>query len=146
MPIIRVITENGEVPQYALGDNVGNSGADVRAHLHEPVVIPPLGRVAIPTGLKFEIPVGYEVQVRPRSGLALIHGIAVLNSPGTIDSSYRGEVRVILWNLSMDEFIVNDGDKIAQLVCASTIPMEFEVVESLGKTERGEGGFGHTGI
>jgi dUTP pyrophosphatase len=118
---------------------------DLRANLEEPVVLEPLQRVLIPTGLFIEVPVGFEAQVRPRSGLALKHGISVLNSPGTIDADYRGEIRVILVNLSQETFQINDGDRIAQMVIAAHVQALLEEVEVLSDTSRGAGGFGHTG-
>ena len=118
---------------------------DLRANLAEPVVLKPLERRLIPTGLHIALPAGYEAQVRPRSGLALKKGITVLNSPGTIDADYRGEIGVLLINLSQEDFIVNDGERIAQMVIARHEQGEFEIVETLDETERGEGGYGHTG-
>ena len=118
---------------------------DLRANLDSPIVLPPLGRALIPTGLFMAIPAGYEAQVRPRSGLALKKGITLLNTPGTIDSDYRGELGVILVNLSNEPFTVNDGERIAQLVVARHEVVEWASVEVLDETERGEGGFGHTG-
>ena len=118
---------------------------DIRANLSEPVVIKPLERKLIPTGLYIALPEGYEAQMRPRSGLALKHGITLLNTPGTIDADYRGEIGVILVNLSSEPFVVNDGERICQMVIASYQQVEWEPVEVLTETERGEGGFGHTG-
>lgn len=118
---------------------------DLRANLSEPIVLQPLQRALIPTGLRMTLPEGYEAQVRPRSGLALKHGITVLNSPGTIDADYRGEVGVILVNLSQEPFTINDGERIAQLVVARHEQPEIIEVDTLDATERGEGGFGHTG-
>lgn len=122
-----------------------SAGLDLRAWLAEPVTLQPLERRLIPTGLHVALPDGYEAQVRPRSGLALKHGITLLNTPGTIDADYRGEVGVILVNLSDRAFTVNDGDRIAQLVVARYERIEWSPVEVLDDTERGEGGFGHTG-
>ncbi len=122
------------------------AGCDLRANLSEAIVLAPLERAMIPTGLFFEIPVGFEGQVRPRSGLAAKHGITVLNSPGTIDADYRGEVKVILVNLSNLAFTIQDGERIAQLVIARHETAEWEQVEDLEQTERGAGGFGHTGV
>ena len=119
---------------------------DLRANLEEPIILRPLERRLIPTGLHIALPAGYEAQVRPRSGLALKKGITVLNSPGTIDADYRGEVGVLLINLSQDDFVVNDGERIAQMVIARHEQGEFETVEMLDETERGEGGYGHTGV
>lgn len=122
----------------------GSAGADLVANLDKPLEIPPYGRAAIPTGIRLEIPPGYEGQVRPRSGLAARHGVTLLNAPGTIDSDYRGEVRVILVNLSDESYSVAPGDRIAQLVIAPVQQVTFEP-SSLGTSERGEGGFGSTG-
>ena len=130
------------LPQYA---TLASAGMDVRASLESPVVLAPLERAMIPTGLYLEIPVGYEVQVRPRSGLAAKKGITVLNTPGTIDADYRGEVNVILVNLSDQPFTVEPGERIAQLVLAKHEKIDWEEVSELGTTERGEGGFGSTG-
>lgn len=119
---------------------------DITAHLDEPVTLKPLERMLVPTGLFLEIPLGYEGQVRARSGLAVKHGIGLVNSIGTIDSDYRGEVKVPLINFGQEDFTINDGDRIAQLVIAKYEQMEISVVEELTDTERGEGGFGHTGV
>ena len=118
---------------------------DVRAHLDQALVLPPMGRHLVPTGLFLEIPGGFEVQVRPRSGLAIKQGITCLNTPGTIDSDYRGEVKVILINLSGEDQVLRDGDRIAQLVVQKVERAEWEEAEVLGTTARNEGGFGHTG-
>ena len=130
------------LPRY---ETLASAGMDLRANLDEPVVMEPLERGLVPTGLFMELPVGYEAQVRPRSGLALKKGITVLNSPGTIDADYRGEIRVILINLSAKTFQINDGDRIAQMVVSSHVQAQWEAVEVLGETDRGAGGFGHTG-
>ncbi len=122
-----------------------SAGMDVRADLDESVTLAPLGRAMIPTGLYVELPAGYEMQVRPRSGLAAKHGVTVLNSPGTVDADYRGEIRVILVNLSGEPFTIEPGERIAQLVVARHEQVEWEPVEELGTTERGAGGFGSTG-
>lgn len=119
---------------------------DLRANIDSPITLRPMERRLIPTGLRIELPVGCEAQVRPRSGLALKHGITVLNSPGTIDSDYRGELMVLLVNLSNDVFVVNDGERIAQMVVARHENATFEEVDTLDVTERGEGGYGHTGV
>ncbi len=131
-----------ELPKY---ETQASAGMDIRANLDEPVVLQPLQRVLVPTGLYIEVPVGFEAQIRPRSGLALKNGISVLNSPGTIDADYRGEVRVILVNLSQDSFEIKDGDRIAQMVIAAHVQAQPEEVEVLSETQRGAGGFGHTG-
>lgn len=130
------------LPEYATPQS---AGMDLRANLSEPIVLQPLQRALIPTGLRISLPESYEAQVRPRSGLALKHGITVLNSPGTIDADYRGEVGVILVNLSQEPFTIHDGERIAQLVVARHEQPELVAVESLDETARGEGGFGHTG-
>lgn len=122
-----------------------SAGMDVRADIGESVTLAPLQRAMIPTGLYVELPAGYEMQVRPRSGLAAKHGITVLNSPGTVDADYRGEIRVILVNLSNEPFTIESGERIAQLVVARHEQVEWEPVEELGTTERGAGGFGSTG-
>ncbi len=131
---------NGQYPAY---QSLGSSGFDIHA-IHETVIEP--GKWAlVQTGLIFEIPKGYELQIRPRSGLALKHGITVLNAPGTVDSDYRGEVGVILVNMGNEPYIVRPGDRIAQGVIAPIVQAKFEIVGSLNETQRGEGGFGHTG-
>ena len=140
---IKVVAKRADLlPSYA---TEGAAGADLRANVSEDVVIPPQKAALIPTGLFFEIPPGYEVQVRPRSGLALKHLVHVLNSPGTIDSDYRGELQVILMNHSDLAFTVTPGMRIAQMVIASALQASFELCESLNETHRGAGGFGHTG-
>lgn len=143
MTIVKIINESGN-PTPALATK-GAAGADLRANLSEPVLLKPLDRRLIPTGLKMEIPYGYEVQIRPRSGLAFKHGITVLNSPGTIDSDYRGDVGVLLVNLSNSDFKINSGDRIAQMVLAKHEVPEFIENNSLTQSQRGEGGFGSTG-
>ena len=131
------------LPQYATPQS---AGVDLRADTREDIVLPPLGRAMVPTGLYLEIPVGYEAQVRPRSGLAAKKGVTVLNSPGTIDADYRGEVRVILVNLSSDPFTIVPGERIAQMVFARHEQVEWEEVDTLEESERGAGGFGSTGV
>jgi dUTP pyrophosphatase len=131
------------LPAYA---TVQSAGMDLRANIDSPIVLHPMERRLIPTGLYIALPPGYEAQVRPRSGLALKHGITVLNAPGTIDADYRGEVGVLLVNLSADDFTVNDGERIAQMVIARHEQGDFVAVEMLDETERGEGGYGHTGV
>ena len=131
------------VPEYA---TPASAGVDLRANISEPITLGSLERTMVPTGLFLAIPEGYEAQVRPRSGLAAKRGITVLNAPGTVDADYRGEVKVILVNLSKDDFIIEPGERIAQLVIAKHEIAEWEEVESLDKTDRGEGGFGSTGI
>lgn len=122
-----------------------SAGMDLRANLDAPITLAPLERTLIPTGLQIGLPAGYEAQVRPRSGLALKHGISILNSPGTIDADYRGEIGIIIANLSAEPFTIADGDRIAQLVVARHETVEWEPCEALSETERGDGGFGHTG-
>ena len=131
------------LPQYATEQS---AGMDLRANLNEPVTLKPLERKLIPTGLHIALPAGFEAQVRPRSGLALKKGSTVLNTPGTIDADYRGEIGVVLINLSQEDFIVNDGERIAQMVIARHEKADFIEVEVLDETERGEGGYGHTGV
>ena len=131
------------MPTYATSQS---AGMDLRANLEEPVVLHPMERRLIPTGLHIALPEGYEAQVRPRSGLALKHGLTVLNAPGTIDADYRGEIGVVLINLSQEDSTINDGERIAQLVVARYEQVEFSLVETLDETERGEGGYGHTGV
>jgi dUTP pyrophosphatase len=130
------------LPEYA---TPLSAGMDLRANIDEPIILKPLERKLIPTGLFVELPAGYEAQIRPRSGLAIKKGITVLNSPGTIDADYRGEVCIILVNLSADEFVINDGERICQMVIAQHAQAEWVEVAELGETGRGVGGFGHTG-
>ncbi|MEA4904246.1 MAG: dUTP diphosphatase [Petrimonas sp.] len=122
-----------------------SAGMDLRANIDEPVTLRPLQRSLIPTGIHIQLPGGYEAQIRPRSGLAVKHGISIVNSPGTIDADYRGEIRVILVNLSDEDFIINDGERICQMVIARHARVEWLQVDNLDETERGAGGFGHTG-
>ena len=141
---IKIVNKGHQpLPAYA---TVQSAGMDLRANIDEPIVLKPLERRLIPTGLHIALPAGYEAQVRPRSGLALKKGITVLNSPGTIDADYRGDIGVILINLSQEDFIVNDGERIAQMIIARHEQAEFVEVEVLDETERGEGGYGHTGV
>jgi len=130
------------LPKYATPQS---AGLDLRANLESPLTLAPLERTLVPTGLFIALPEGYEAQVRPRSGLALKHGITVLNSPGTVDADYRGELRVILVNLSNEPFVINNGERIAQMVVTRHEQVTWEPVEVLDETERGDGGFGHTG-
>lgn len=132
-----------DLPQYATPQS---AGMDLRACLTSPLELRPMERRLIPTGLYIALPQGYEAQVRPRSGLALKHGITVLNAPGTIDADYRGEVGVVLVNLSEESFVINDGERIAQMVIARHEQAQWEQVEVLSDTERGAGGFGHSGM
>ncbi|NOD76608.1 MULTISPECIES: dUTP diphosphatase [unclassified Ruegeria] len=149
MVAIRVIREDGADPAIALPsyETAGAAGADVRANLPggTPVVLEPGQRALVPTGLRIEIPQGYEVQVRPRSGLALKHGITLPNTPGTIDSDYRGPLGVIVMNAGQDRFEIVHGERIAQLVVAPVVQATFELADELGETGRGSGGFGSTG-
>lgn len=140
---IKIINKSDyALPSY---ETKGSAGLDLRANIDKPIVLQPLDRALIPTGLFMELPVGYEAQIRPRSGLALKKGITVLNSPGTVDSDYRGEVGVILINLSSVDFTINPGDRIAQMVIAKHEQAEWVEVDGLSSTERGEGGYGHSG-
>lgn len=131
-----------ELPQYATRLS---AGLDLRANIEAPVILKPLERKLIPTGLFIELPEGYEAQIRPRSGLAIKKGITVLNTPGTIDADYRGEICVIMVNLSSEDFVIEDGERICQMVIASHVQAEWMQVEELNETDRGAGGFGHTG-
>jgi dUTP pyrophosphatase len=141
--VIKVINTSGNnLPEYATN---GSAGLDIRASLPAPVILKPLERAMIPTGLYFEIPQGYEAQMRPRSGLAMKHGITCLNSPGTIDSDYRGELKVILINLSSEQQVVSNGERIAQVVISKVEKALLHPVEQLDESLRGVGGFGHTG-
>jgi dUTP pyrophosphatase len=142
MEIKIVNKSNNELPAYS---TELSAGMDLRAYLPEPVVLKPLERKLIPTGLFVEIPAGFEAQIRPRSGLALKKGITVLNSPGTIDADYRGEVGIILINLSNEDFIIESGERICQMIIAAHETVQWNLVEELEETVRGEGGFGHTG-
>jgi len=132
-----------KLPAY---ETIQSAGMDLRANLEAPITLAPMQRCIVPTGLFMALPAGYEAQVRPRSGLAIKKGITVLNSPGTIDADYRGEVGVILINLSAENFIINDGERIAQMVIARHEQVEWQPVEVLDETERGAGGFGHSGL
>ena len=142
MKIKIVNRSNFDLPQYATPQS---AGMDLKANIEEPVTLAPLERALIPTGIYIELPIGYEAQVRPRSGLAAKHGIGVVNSPGTIDSDYRGEIKVILVNLSNDKFTLNPGERIAQMIVAKHERVEWEPCDSLEESERGSGGFGSTG-
>ena len=131
------------LPAYATSQS---AGLDLRANIDAPIVLHPMERKLIPTGLRIALPVGFEAQIRPRSGLALKHGITVLNTPGTIDADYRGEIMVLLINFSDKEFLINDGERIAQMVVARHEQVDFGLVNQLDDTERGVGGYGHTGV
>lgn len=141
---VKVINKSGnDLPEYKTPQS---AGMDLRANIDEAVTLKPLSRRLVKTGLFIALPEGYEAQIRPRSGLALKHGITVLNTPGTVDADYRGEIMVLLINLSNISFIINPGDRIAQMVIARHEQAEFTLVDELDDTERGEGGMGHTGI
>lgn len=141
--IVRIVNKSKhQIPEYA---TESSAGMDLRANLNESIVLKPLERAMVETGLFIELPIGYEAQVRPRSGLAAKNGVTVLNTPGTIDADYRGEVKVILVNLSNQDFEIKDGERIAQMVVAKHERIEWEQTNSLSETQRGEGGFGHTG-
>lgn len=138
-----VNTGSQPLPAYATPQS---AGLDLRANIDSPIVLHPMERRLVPTGLRIALSAGYEAQIRPRSGLALKHGITVLNTPGTVDADYRGEVMVLLINFSTEDFIINDGERIAQMVIARHEQVSFTQVEELDVTERGEGGYGHTGV
>lgn len=144
MPVkVKIVNRSGQpLPEYS---TPLSAGMDVRAHLEEPVLLKPLQRKLIPTGLYIELPEGYEAQIRPRSGLALKKGISVVNTPGTIDADYRGEVGIILINMSGEDFLVRHGERICQMVINRVEKVEWEEVRDLEESERGAGGFGHTG-
>ena len=140
---VKIINKSdNSLPEYATSLS---AGMDLRANLKESITLKPLERALIPTGLFIELPAGYEAQIRPRSGLAVKHGISVLNSPGTIDADYRGEIRVVLVNLSNEEFVINHGERICQMVVAAHSKVEWEETQQLEESDRGAGGFGHTG-
>ena len=142
--VIKIINQsNNNTPHYA---TAGSAGMDIRANLSSPITLQPLKREMFPTGLFIQLPDGYEAQVRPRSGLANKQGITCLNSPGTVDSDYRGEIKVILINLSSEEQMIQHGDRIAQMIISKVEKAKWEVVQELNETQRGEGGFGHTGV
>lgn len=141
---IKVINKsNNPLPQY---ETEQSAGMDLRANIEEPVILKPMERKLVPTGLYMALPKGYEAQIRPRSGLAIKHGITCLNTPGTVDADYRGEVGVILINLSTESFIINPGERIAQMIIGKYEQAKWKLVEELDKTDRGEQGFGHSGI
>ncbi|WP_321286632.1 dUTP diphosphatase [uncultured Sunxiuqinia sp.] len=140
---VKIVNKSkNELPAYS---TALSAGMDLRANLDEPIVLKPLERMLVPTGLFIELPVGHEAQIRPRSGLAIKKGITVLNTPGTIDADYRGEIKIILINLSNEEFVINNGERICQMVIAKHETVAWKPVELLEETERGAGGFGHTG-
>ncbi len=141
---IKVVnTGHQPLPAYATPQS---AGLDLRANLTEPITLHPMERKLVPTGLHIALPDGYEAQVRPRSGLALKHGVTVLNTPGTVDADYRGEIMVLLVNFSNENFVVNDGERIAQMVVARYEQVDFDTVDVLDETQRGTGGYGHTGV
>ena len=141
---VRIINKgHHQLPEYATPQS---AGMDLRANIEEPIILKPMQRMLVSTGLFMALPAGYEAQVRPRSGLALKHRITVLNTPGTIDADYRGEVKVLLVNFSDTDFVINDGERIAQMVIAKHETADFIEVEELDETERGAGGYGHTGV
>lgn len=141
---VKIINKSGhELPAY---ETPSAAGMDVRACLTEPVTLAPLERALIPTGLRIQLPQGYECQIRPRSGLALRHGISLVNTPGTVDADYRGEIGVIVINLSNVPFTINDGERICQMVIKEYVHVTWEPVERIDETERGDGAFGHTGV
>ncbi len=141
---VKIVNKSGfDAPFYA---TELSAGMDLKAAIEEPVELDSLCRAMVPTGLYIELPAGYEAQIRPRSGLAAKHGVTVCNSPGTVDADYRGEIKVILVNLSKEKFIINPGERIAQMVIAKYEKIEWEEVDQLGETERGAGGFGSTGV
>lgn len=141
--IVKIVNKStNPLPEYSTEHS---AGMDLRAFIQEPILLKPLERVLVPTGLFIELPVGYEAQIRPRSGLALKKGITVLNTPGTIDADYRGEVGIILINLSAEDFVIQNGERICQMVVARHEHIGWEMVEILEETDRGAGGFGHTG-
>lgn len=140
---VKIINTSGhELPAYS---TESSAGMDVRACLKEPIILAPMQRALVPTGLRIQLPQGYECQIRPRSGLALKHGITLVNTPGTIDADYRGEIGVIMINLSNEPFTINDGERICQMVVTTYSHTTWVPVDVLDETERGEGGFGHTG-
>ena len=143
MEVFTKLKEGALLPEYKTS---GSAGADLRALIEEPIILNPMQRCLIPTGLSVELPKGIELQVRPRSGLALKHGITVLNTPGTVDSDYRGELAVLLINLGNEDFKIENGDRIAQAVIAQAIQADFVQKDELSNTERGAGGYGSTGI
>ncbi len=141
---VKIVNRSGnQEPAYA---TPSSAGMDVRASLKDPIVLQPMERVLVPTGLYIELPQGYECQLRPRSGLALKHGITLVNTPGTVDADYRGEIGVILINLSAEPFVINDGERICQMVVTRYSRVEWEAADTLADSERGSGGFGHTGV
>lgn len=140
---VKVINKSKHaLPEY---ETPYSAGMDLRANIDEPITLGPLERILVPTGLFIELPAGYEAQIRPRSGLAIKHGISLVNTPGTIDADYRGEIKVIMVNLSNTPFVINDGERVCQMVVAKHERVDWEMTDKLNETERGAGGFGHTG-
>ncbi|MDE7376157.1 MAG: dUTP diphosphatase [Muribaculaceae bacterium] len=141
---VKIINNSGqELPAY---ETFSSAGMDVRAAVKEPVVIHPMERMLVPTGLRVQLPHGYEMQMRPRSGLSLKHGITLVNTPGTVDADYRGEIGIILINLSNEDFTINPGERICQMVVTRYTHVHWEPVDRIDETERGDGAFGHTGV
>lgn len=141
---LKIVNQSdNQLPTY---ETTGSAGMDLRAQLSEPIMLKPLQRALVPTGLYIELPDGYEAQIRPRSGLALKKGLTLLNSPGTIDSDYRGEIKIIMINLSNETTVINTGERIAQMIIAKYEKVTLKEVDELNETERGESGFGHTGV
>lgn len=139
---IRITSDNGIVPVY---ETAGSAGMDIKAHLHQPMTLSPGERALVPTGLSIELPPGFEAQIRARSGLAYKHGIGLVNGVGTIDSDYRGEIGILLINWGDKPFVIHDGDRIAQMIISRYEKVEWDIATKLSQTDRGEGGFGHTG-
>lgn len=146
MPMLQLKVINKSKHSLPAYETIHSAGLDLKANINEQLLLKPLERVLIPTGLFMELPIGYEAQIRPRSGLAYKHGITVLNSPGTIDADYRGELKILLINLSYEDFTINDGDRIAQMIISKHEQIEWQCVEVLSDTDRGAGGYGHTGL
>lgn len=141
---VKVVNKSqNPLPQYS---TEGSAGMDLRASLSEPITLEPMQRCLVPTGVYIQLPHGYQCEIRPRSGLAIKHGITVLNTPGTVDADYRGEICVILVNLSTEPFVINNGERVCQMVINTYVRADWEKVEELDTTERGDGGFGHTGL
>lgn len=141
---VKIINEStNPLPEY---ETHGAAGMDVRANIQHPIVLQSLERVLIPTGLRVQLPQGYEMQIRPRSGLAIKHGISIVNTPGTVDSDYRGEIKVVVINLSKEPFVINPGERICQMVISTYTHVKWEQVTELDRTVRGDEGFGHTGV
>lgn len=141
---VKIISDSGQpLPAY---ETFSSAGMDVRAAVKEPVVLHPMERMLVPTGLRVQLPHGYEMQLRPRSGLALKHGVTLVNTPGTVDADYRGEIGIILINLSNEDFTINPGERICQMVVTKYTHVHWEPVDHIDETERGDGGFGHTGV